>query len=339
MRNTVKLSDIAKIHNVSVVTVSNALAGRSGVRENLRSEIISTARKLGYNPPKESKSEKRVHSICILARKRWFNARDSFFWELYRKLVVYANARNCLIMFDLLEDDDMMIPNSVRMNKVEGIILVGRQPPDYIDRLKEECSYPVVFVDFYEADIVCDAVIPPSFLGMYQMTNLLISAGHRDIAFVGSMSASNSITDRYYGYLKALRAHGIEERPYWCIEDRDVNGVINVELPEIMPTAFACCTDLTAVDIIHKLQERGLSVPKDISVVGYDGYLPEIYRDLELTTYAVDIDEMARRGVEMLIDRMSNSDLHTELMTIPGTIIPGKTVAAPLRAGSESLEE
>lgn len=329
MKRTVKLADIAKIHDVSIVTVSNALTGKKGVRQELRMEIIDTAKKMGYKASGELKQAKKVYSISILARRRWFNARDSFFWELYRKLVTNANARNCLILFDLLEDDDMQIPNSVRMNKVDGIILVGRQPVGYINRLKNECPYPVVFVDFYESDIVCDAVIPPSFIGMYQMTNLLISAGHRDIAFIGSTSASNSITDRYYGYLKALREHGIEECAQWCMDDRNEDGVISVLLPEVMPTAFACCTDLTAVAIIEKLKERGLSVPEDISVVGYDGYLPEGYRNIGLTTYAVDIEEMARRGVDMLINKIENADLHTEMMTIPGKIILGKTVAVP----------
>ena len=325
MKKAVRLSDIAKVHNVSVVTVSNALAGRKGVRAQLRTDIIDTAKAMGYCSG-ETKQPKEVNSICILARKRWFNASDSFFWELYRNLVRAANARNCLILFDLLDDDDMMIPNSVRMNKVDGIILVGRQPVGYIERLKAGCTYPVVFVDFYESDIMCDAVIPPSFLGEYLMTNLLINAGHRDIAFVGSMAASNSITDRYYGYLKALREHGIEERAEWCIDDRTSSGVIDVKLPETLPTAFACCTDLTAVAVIEKLREIGLSVPEDVSVVGYDGYLPEGYRDIELTTYAVDIEQMALRGVDMLLKKIENEDVHTEMMTIPGKIIPGRTV-------------
>lgn len=325
MKKAVRLSDIAKVHNVSVVTVSNALAGRKGVCSKLRAEIIETAKKMGYYGS-ESKQTREAYTICLLARKRWFNLSDSFFWELYRNLVRAANEHNCLILFELLADDDMMIPNSVRMNKVDGIILIGRQPMGYIEKLKSECVYPVVFVDFYEANIVCDAVIPPSFLGEYLMTNLLINAGHRDIAFVGSMSASNSITDRFYGYLKALQEHGIEQRAHWCIDDRTSDGEISVDLPEVLPSAFVCCTDLTAVAVIEKLKEIGLSVPDDISVVGYDGYLPEGYRDIELTTYAVDNMQMARKGIEMLISKIENKDAHTEMMTIPGMIIPGRTV-------------
>lgn len=79
------------------------------------------------------------------------------------------------------------------------------------------------------------------------MTHYLREKGHRDIAFVGSVYANENIMDRYYGYRKGLEEAGIPFRKEWVLEDRDlIAGNMRVELPDNMPTAFVCNSDLSA---------------------------------------------------------------------------------------------
>ena len=110
-----------------------------------------------------------------------------------------------------------------------------------------------------------------NYIGMYKMTHYLLEKGHRDIAFVGSVYANENIMDRYYGYRKGLEEAGIPFRKEWVLEDRDlIVGDMRVELPDNMPTAFVCNSDLTASMVINQLEEQGYRVPEDFSVVGFD---------------------------------------------------------------------
>ena len=89
------------------------------------------------------------------------------------------------------------------------------------------------------------------------MTNYLLKKGHRNIGFVGSIYATSSIMDRYHGYCKALMEKGIQIRKEWILEDRNVEtgDIIVGELPDMMPTAFACNCDLVANELdVYKRQ-------------------------------------------------------------------------------------
>lgn len=100
--------------------------------------------------------------------------------------------------------------------------------------------------------------------GHYQMPKL---------AFVGSIHAISSILDRYCGFSRSLIEHGLELPKEWLIEDRDEKGEVQFDLPEQLPQAFVCNCDFATGRVIEKLEEKGLHVPEDVSVVGFDNYL------------------------------------------------------------------
>ena len=166
---------------------------------------------------------------------------------------------------------------------MDGIVVIGTMDKDYLLNLEQNAEVPVVYMDYYDNSREVDTVIPNSFYGSYMLTNYLFEMGHRDIAYVGTLCATNSITDRYLGYLKSLMEHGIELKQEWIVPDRDI------QLPEHMPTAFVCNCDLTAGYLIKKLQKAGYRIPEDISVVGFDNYLYPGTCDINITTYEVDI--------------------------------------------------
>ena len=98
-------------------------------------------------------------------------------------------------------------------------------------------------MDFCDEKADTDAVISDSYYGAYRMTNYLFDMGHREIAYVGTLLATGSITDRYLGYTKSLMEHGVAVREDWTIPDRDIQtGEIDtdrlMQLPQEMPTAF-----------------------------------------------------------------------------------------------------
>ena len=93
-----------------------------------------------------------------------------------------------------------------------------------------------------------------------------------------------------------------------------------------MPTAFFCNNDMTALAIIQKLQENGYRVPEDISVVGFDNFQTETLKQIGLTTYAINMREMTRRVVHIVLRKLENPDYSTGVYMIAGRFIERESV-------------
>ena len=103
---------------------------------------------------------------------------------------------------------------------------------------------------------------------------------------MGSILATSSIMDRYLGYLRALRTADIVPREEWRLEDRGSDGkLIPLELPEDLPQAFVCSCDVVAYSLVDALEKRGIRVPEDVAVCGYDDFSITPSSRVPLTTY------------------------------------------------------
>ncbi len=331
-RKSVRLSDIAEKLGVSTVTVSNALANQRGVSEELRERIKAMAEEMGYQAPGSQASSKTAVNIGVLVQERYLGNGSSFYWRLYQELAVACAAHNCLLAFCVLkpsEEKNIEIPVMVSDHRIDGLIVMGEVSRAYLRKLEKESGMPMVFLDFYAAEFDVDCVISNNFYGMYTATRHLIKKGHKKIAYVGSIKSNSSIVDRYFGYLKAIRQYDIEEREDWIIEDR-VPGtmeIIEPDLPKDMPTAFVCNCDQTASMLIRGLESRGYRVPEDVSVVGYDNFLFMPVCDIAITTYGVDMPEMAKAAAERIISRVKGLDKGPgRLSVISGQLIEGQSV-------------
>lgn len=331
----VKMADIAQALEVSTVTVSKALSDQSGVSEELRAKIKQLAEEMGYKPLSAIKQGKtRSYNIGVLIPERYLDFYESFYWKLYQEVTNCAMQRGCFTLLEPISretEQNGQLPKLVTEGKVEGVIVIGRPGNSYADILKKNLKLPLVFLDFYAADVNMDAVISDGFYGTYLLTNYLFDHGHKDIAFVGTLLSTESITDRYLGYCKSLLEHGVKPREDRLISDRDVNSGISTvpeqyELPENLPTAFVCNCDNTAATIVKLVRDKGLDVPKDISVVGFDNYLAPGTLDVELTTYEVDVREMSRISVSTIIKKMSGEAYKKGLKIVEGRLLEKNSV-------------
>ncbi|MDE5825527.1 MAG: LacI family DNA-binding transcriptional regulator [Lachnospiraceae bacterium] len=336
MVKAVKLADIAEKVGVSVVTVSKALSGQKGVSEEMRARIKDLADEMGYTPIHAVQTGRtRSYTIGVITFEKYFTRFASFYWKMYQELATRAVKKNCFSMLEVIsnyDEENLVWPKLITENqKIDGIIIIGRPKISYLKMLYQNKKIPMVFMDFYDDEEVVDSVVSASFNGMYRMTDYLIKNGHTKVAFVGTVMFTESITDRYFGYCKALMEHGIEVRQDWIIKDRDYNdGVIGVEyrlqLPKEMPTAFVCNNDVTAYALIRQLEERNYRVPEDVSVVGYDDYLYPEYGDSKITTYLVDMAEMSKIALSCIIRRIENISMNASVHIVNGRIIERMTV-------------
>lgn len=328
MAKAVKLADIAERLNVSTVTVSKALSDQKGVSEEMRQKIKKLADELGYVPPSAGRKlkEQKSYNIGVVIAEQFLDKYDSFYWQMYQMVTTKAVSKGCFTMLEVISSQDaeaLNMPKLIQEEKVDGIIVIGRMSEEYLDVLNEKSKIPIVYLDFYHERKDCDAVISDSFYGMYRLVNYLFEMGHEKIAYVGTLLATGSITDRYFGYAKSLMEHGHKVREEWVIDDRSLEtGKIDadnlLQLPAEMPTAFACNCDLTASEVIKKLKAAGYRVPEDISVVGYDNYLYPGLSDVAITTYEVDMKEMARRAIHTIVRKISGDNYRKGVFVVEG---------------------
>ena len=334
MAKAVKLEDIAKKVGVSNVTVSKALADKSGVSEELRKRIKDLAEEMGYIPisAQKPKEKKGTGNIGVLVPSRFIDNNSSFYWAIYQNVVTKLQAKGyyaILEILDLEDEEACNLPKMIQDEKIDGLIMIGQVSTKYSDYIWKSKLVPVVFLDFYDNHMEYDTIISDGFYGMYVLTNYLVQMGHKEIGFVGTLLTTSSITDRYFGYQKALLENNISFSSKWLIDDRDMeNNRIELELPENLPTAFACNSDLTAHLLIKKLAQRGISVPEDISIVGFDNYLRADLSNIQITTYEVEMDKMAELGVKTLLRKINHKEYVKGVQIVTGHMVIKDTVKA-----------
>ncbi len=302
----VTMRDIGKAVGVSAVTVSKAMAGESGVSEVVRQKILQTAAEMGYvNPNVAKHQEKRGLDIGVLIPERFFGE-GTYYAMLYKLLVQSLADAGHFCLLELLEEAEenaLVQPNLIRNRRVDGLILLGQPTKAYLQLIAAQTT-PVVFLDFYDDQARADAVVGDNTYGCYRLTSHLIKNGHKDIGFIGDTRATSSIMDRYLGFMRAMITHDLPIRPECVVKERDERGnYIHLELPEKLPTAFVCNCDNVARHLIEQLKQEGVRVPEDVSVVGFDDYLPGGAIQPALSTFRLDYQTIIDTAVKLIVDR------------------------------------
>lgn len=332
IKKNVTMSDIAKVMNVSTVTVSKALGDREGVSEELRERIKQKATEMGYRVHAGGHGAKDglTYNIGIVVARHFISDASAFYWIMYRYIVELLQKQNYYGMLEVVDDGEdgaREIPNSVLDKKVDGLIVLGQFSDAYIDKLM---SYyiPTVFLDFYGSREDAETVLSDSFYGAYMLTSHLIANGHRRIGFLGSIASTSSIADRYLGYYKALLENRIPLRQDWIISDRSNESDIypSFTLPQDMPTAFVCNCDETAYKLVNQLKGMGLSVPDDISVVGYDNHIYSTISTPRLTTIDVNSRVMSSEAVDIILHKIRDGSYKRGRTLVTGKLVRRESV-------------
>lgn len=326
MAKTVRMADIAEKLGVSIVTVSKALSGKDGVGDELRNNIIKMADELGYCGKISSSVSSDSYFIGILNSYRYLEKGSSFYWSLYERLLTHLSAAGDLGVLEVVSEadtDNLNVPRLIQDKRIDGLIVMGPFPDDYLNMLAS-LNVPMVVLDSYHARFNYDSVISDGYYGMYTITEYLINEGHRDIMYVGTVGETSSITDRYYGYCRAMSEAGVKVTDDMVIPDRNEEGKIAVNLPDDLTrraTALVCNCDFTAYEVLTKLVSRGVKVPEDISLIGFDNYILSEMSSVKITTYAVNQDGMASASVNQIRERIQNPSKPRDVKIISGEIL------------------
>lgn len=341
-RKSVRLSDIAKEAGVSTVTVSNALAGRKGVSESMRTHIMETARKCGYDMSHYERKEQPQETIGILVSDRYIRIGTSFYWEMYQRVAFCLSRYGLYSALEILSEEEEMaakppLPRCLESGKADHLIIIGRIGKNYLDRVMQKAEDRVILLDFHDPDYHCSAVLSNNLIGMYRATQYLVDRGHQKIGFIGTPETSRNIRDRFYGYMKCMDDNKLEIYPEWILEERRAQDEkkTGVTLPDILPTAFACSSDYGAAILADALEKRGLRIPEDISLTSYDDYLYGDALGKRLTTYHVDMEKMAEQAVRALL-KGRQDPRSARVLYVDSTLVERDSVAPPSKQEGET---
>jgi LacI family transcriptional regulator len=333
----VTIQDVAKELNLSRNTVAKALNNSDTVSYETRYIVIEKAYEMGYSKLSpvvlnEFKLRNKVDdtkTIVVLTRRE-----ISVFWNsIIMGISDELNKYGCKLQFNFISEQDernLVLPLDLQA-EVNGVIILSVFSIDYIEQIMKQ-NIPVVFLDApSNLDSIAnygDIVICEGQNSIKKITAELIAQGHRQIGFIGDTTYCRSISDRYRGYLNALQAAGIEiddtitatyHAPHKFYKTDEVEAALNSF--SSIPEAIVCANDDIALDVIRCLRARGLSVPQDVAVTGYDNVEGMSQVEPFLTTVRVGNQRLGRRLVQQLMWRIQNPTFPKEVIFIGVEVI------------------
>lgn len=310
MRTTIK--DVAKAANVSYSTVSRALAGHSQIPEKTRKRILKIADEMGYVPNNIAKSlvTKSTHTLGLVVS----DITNLFFLETMEGIEECAanyGYKVCFCNSNWDVDKEIECMNGLYESSVDGVLIFPVS--GNVDHLiKYQELFPMVFLNSIPENENCTYVSFDNYNNMSMIMEYLIGLGHKDIAYIGGFKINHPNSERLRGYYDILGRHGIDvNKDYILYGDFKLKSGYELMQELIrkggkLPTAVVAGNDVMAIGIIQAIEEHGLRVPQDISVVGFDDISYSSLDKIQLTTVSTSRYVLGKTSVELLVDKIKN---------------------------------
>lgn len=332
----VSMKEIAKKCNVSVASVSKALNGYSDISEETRKMILKTASEMGYLPNSSArilKTRKSYNLGVMFVDEAASGLTHDYFNHVLESFKRTAEERGYDITFTSgqISGQKLSYYEHCRYRGVDGVVIAcvdfyGEEVQELI-----RSEIPVVTIDHvFDGNI---AVVSNNSQGMEDLVTYVYEQGHRRIAYIHGDNTSVTRT-RLSSFHRTLQRKGLEipddyirESPY---RDADTAAKVTGDLLDLPhpPTCILYPDDYAAIGGINEIRERGLRIPEDISVAGYDGITIAKILEPKLTTLCQDTVAIGRIAAEKLIDLIENPKTTLiDRFTVDGTLFKGASVS------------
>ena len=312
----VTVKDVARYAGVSPQTVSNVVNNRPFVRPETREKVLKACGVLEYHPNAAARSlvTRRRHIIGIVLT----NLRNPIYGEVVETLTTVAEKYGYSVIVGNSRREagsESRISTLLVEQRVDGVLLSASTWDSHVADIFRNADIPAIHllnhpqkaeVDYYGAD---------NRGGVRLTTAHLISLGHVSFGFVrGPLNSSISI-QREMGFRDAMRSAGLVVNPRWLAEtDYTHKGSLHATRLLLertpRPTAIVCASDLMALGVIDAAWERGIDVPRDLAVVGFDDMPLASLGYVGLTTVRFDLEGLVELAVVSLLAKISGESRH-----------------------------
>jgi len=303
---TATIRDIAKATNYSIGTVSRALKNQDGLSDKTRARIRAAARALGYDFGKLRQGEVRRVAF-LLHRQHDTRSSSPFYLPVLHGAEEACRRRGVALSFVVVGPAEPVL-DVVRVHGPDALLCAGFFEPELLGAL-QETSKPLVLLDMRLPGYRC--VNPDHQLGAFLATRHLLQLGRKRVAMLCGSLAHHSIHERSRGFRKALFEARMLADPELEVQLPSVGDpVANVRraldallaLPR-PPDALFCYNDSTALAAMQHCLERGLKIPHDLAIVGFDDIQAAAGAIPPLSSIAIDKEALGALGVELLLEK------------------------------------
>lgn len=335
------IQDVARLAGVSIGTVSRSMNMPEKVSQKTRTKVEDAIRKTGYSPNRLAQSFRRGRTNLVMVVLP--SVGDPFFTEVMRGIKAVAEAKGYSVVIEETQFNTMTadkIGSMLVSNQTDGVILLASMSPFGTEIMASggKRLLPIV--------VGCETVAPelsnlPSVqidnaAAASEMTDYLIAQGHRRIAMISGQPSSLLTQDRELGYRNAMQAAQLPVAEGWVVDggltlDGARAATRALLSSKSRPTAIFCATDEMAIGCLREVKAAGLSVPRDISIAGFDDIRYAEVTDPPLTTIRQPAREIGERVMQRLLERIKvgeAADSGREFVT--HRLVIRESVAAPL---------
>ncbi|WP_255553090.1 LacI family DNA-binding transcriptional regulator [Ktedonobacter sp. SOSP1-85] len=336
----VTIYDVAKRAGVSAATVSKVLNGTGRISPETSQRIRAAIEELQYRPSLIASALKKhqTFSVGLLVP----DITNPFYAALARAVEDQALAHNYAVLIcstdNIAEREEKQLELFLRQ-RLDGLIVATSEAmgQEFFNTLHQS-QVRVVFIDRVIPNVPYPVIATDHYLGSYLATEHLIELGHREIAIFLEPLTLRSSLERLRGFAKALEAHQIKFDDHLVFSEgfgveagyELAQRMLTQKGPQELPTAIFAATDQLAIGALQYFHEKGISVPDQISLIGYDDIQMAKMVSPPLTTVAQPITELGHQAFEVLLGTQALSATTTLLP--PRVVVRSSTAALRLQS-------
>ncbi len=328
------LEQVARRANVSTATVSRVLNNASVVKASTRARVMKAITELRYHPNLHARNLAggKSRTIGVIVS----NMENPFFFDIYKAVESQAHSLGYEVLVANTDYSSEQLVNSIRLmigRRVEGLAaIVSEMAPELIDELGDS-RIPVVFYDVGTPRRNITNIRVNYRRGIEKVVDYLHALGHRKLGFVGHHAMLGPINERVKTVLDAVaRIPELEVRTAADSDTLEGGRAAAKALLDtgFQPTALICVNDMMAVGALRELRERGLRVPQDVSVTGFDNVKLSEFAYPALTTVHIPRDRIGHIICERLIESENKPNaVNPEIVLDPEFMVRESTGPAP----------
>lgn len=322
------IKDVAKMAGVSTTTVSHVINKTRFVAPETERQVQEAIKSLNYSPSAVARSLKinTTKSIGMIVT----TCEAPYFAEIIHAVEEHCYRQGYSLFLCNTQNDPEKIKNHLEMlakKRVDGVLVMcAEYTQGSLNLLANFTDIPMVVMDWGPNNENTDLIKDNSFEGGYMATKYLIDNGHQKIGIIAGELIKTTAKTRYEGFVKAMQEANLPINPNWVMEGffepEDGYECMNkILMQEELPTAVFCCNDVMALGAISAIGEKGLKVPDDISIIGYDNIHASRFYSPPLTTIHQSKSRLGAQALTLLFERItdksrkySHIELHPELV-------------------------
>ena len=321
------MEDVARVAGVSTTTVSHVLNGTRPVSETTTARVMAAIDETGYsqNTIARALARARTQSLGLAIS----GLANPYFTDLVASVERAATmARHTLLLADTHDDPEheLEIVRALVERRVDGLLLApSAGASDHALRYLATQSLPVVLLDRF-ADASLDQIGSENVEPTAQLVDHLASCGHSRIGMVVGSPQLSTTLERLAGYELGLERNGLAFEPGLLVSGesrRDAGAqatraLLDLDAP---PTAFISGNNAMTIGVMEALKERGLRVPEDVALAGFDDFEWAEFFSPRLTVIAQPVGELGEQAVQLLLSRLEDPTLAPRTIRLPATFV------------------